>query len=480
MNNTLFTDFYEIVMGYTNYESGETEKKEYFDLFFRSNPLKGGYAISGGLDNIIKYINNFDITDKHIDYLRKFNKFSEGYLSYLKNLKFTGDLYAVPDGTPVFPNEPVLTVKANVIEAKFIETALLNNFNHGTIVTTAAKRILEAASEKPIMEFGARRGRSIPGAVEASKYAYVAGCVGTSNVECGMEYDVPVMGTMAHSEVCESDNEYEAFLKFAKFNPNDCILLVDTYDTLNVGIPNAIKVAKEYLEPNGYRLKGIRIDSGDLAYLSKEARKILDDAGLNDTKITLSNSLNEEKIKSLIDEEVIFDSLGVGDNIGAVNDRLGGVYKLVAIEKEDKIIPKIKLSDNSIKTITPGVKKLYRFYDKESGYAVGDLVTLSHEEEPKDEYTLVNPVEEWKKKTIKNFNVRNMLVPIYINGKQVYELPNIHERRQYCIEEFKTIYPEIKRINNPHEYYVDLSNELRELKKQMIHDNVKIKTKELK
>ncbi len=480
MNNSLFTDYYEIVMGHTNFESGETEKKEYFDIFFRSNVLNGGYAISGGLDNIIDFINNFNITDKHIDYLRTFNKFSEKYLTYLKNLKFSGDLYSVPDGTPIFPNEPILTVRANAIEAKYIETALLTNFNHGTLVTTAAKRIVEAANGKSIIEFGARRGRSISGAVEASKYAYVAGCIGTSNVESGMIYGVPVMGTMAHSMVCESDSEYEAFMKYAKYNPNDCILLVDTYDTLNVGIPNAIRIAKEYLEPNGYRLKGIRIDSGDLAYLSKEARKILDNAGLSDTKITLSNSLNEDKIKALIDEGAIFDSLGVGDNISAANDRLGGVYKLIAIEKNDNIIPKIKLSDDSIKTITPGYKKLYRFYDKESGYAIGDLVTLSNEEKPKDVYTLINPLDEWKKKTITNFIVRDMLVPIYKNGKQVYELPNIHERRNYCIEEFKTIYPEIKRNNNPHEYYVDLSKKLLELKKQMIHDSVKIKTKELK
>ena len=301
MNYTMMTDFYEFTMAQTYFDKGEINKKVYFDIFYRKNPFNGGYAISGGLDNIIKFINNFKITDKDIEFLRGTNKFSEEFLKYLKNLKFTGDLYAVKDGTVIFPNEPVITVRANVIEAQLLETALLSEFNHGTLVTTAAKRITNAAMV-PVMEFGARRARGKESAIEASKYAYIGGCAGTSNVYAGMKYDIPVMGTMAHSMICDADSEYEAFLDYAKSNPYDCVFLVDTFDTLRSGIPNAIKVAKDYLVPNGYPFKGIRIDSGDLAYLAKEARKMLDNAGFTDAKICVSNGLNENAIINLIKE----------------------------------------------------------------------------------------------------------------------------------------------------------------------------------
>ena len=478
MNYTMMTDFYEFTMAQTYFDKGEVNKKVYFDIFYRKNPFDGGYAISGGLDNIIKFINNFKITDKDIEFLRNTNKFSEEFLEYLRNLKFTGDLYAVKDGTVIFPNEPVITVRANVIEAQLLETALLSEFNHGTLVTTAAKRITSAANI-PVMEFGSRRARGKESAIEASKYAYIGGCAGTSNVYAGMKYDIPVMGTMAHSMICDAESEYEAFLDYAKSNPYDCVFLVDTFDTLRSGIPNAIKVAKDYLVPNGYPFKGIRIDSGDLSYLAKEARKMLDEAGFSDAKICVSNGLTEATIINLIKEGAPIDSIGAGDNIAASKERVGGVYKLVAIEKDNEIIPRIKVSEDTIKTINPGYKKLYRFYDKKTNYALGDVIALNDEVIPKDKYTLVSPTETWKTTDLENYNVRLMTEVIFKNGNQVYVEPTIEEKKEYCANEFRTIYPEIKREDNPHQYYVDLTNKLRELKEAMIKEvrNTKVKKK---
>ncbi|MBR6690483.1 MAG: nicotinate phosphoribosyltransferase [Bacilli bacterium] len=473
-NKTMMTDFYELTMAQTYFDKGEQNKKVYFDIFFRTNPFNGGYAIMGGLDNIVDYINNFKISEEDINYLRSTGKFKEEFLEYLKNLKFTGDIFAIEDGTPIFPNEPVLTVKANVIEAQIIETALLANFNHGTLVTTAAKRITNAAGDIPVMEFGARRARGIDSAVEASKYAYVGGCSGTSNVLAGMENDIPVLGTMAHSMICDADSEYEAFLDYAKSNPDNCVFLVDTFDTLRSGVPNAIKVAQDYLIPNGYKLKGIRIDSGDLAYLSKKSRRLLDEAGFNDATICLSNGLDENTIKSLKDQGACIDSIGAGDNIAASKERVGGVYKLVAIEKDGKLIPKIKVSNDAIKTINPGYKKVYRFYDKNTGYALGDVIALADEKIPEDKYTLICPTEEWKTTTIENYEVKELQVQIFENGKQIYEVPTVNQRKEYCNEQFKTIYPEIKRISNPHGYYVDLTKKLLELKKELILESRKI------
>ena len=467
-NKTMMTDFYELTMAQTYFDKGEQNKKVYFDIFYRTNPFNGGYAVMGGLDNIVDYINNFKITEEDIEFLRGTGKFKEEFLKYLKNLKFTGDIFSIEDGTTIFPNEPVLTVRANVIEAQLIETALLANFNHGTLVTTAAKRITDAAGDIPVMEFGARRARGLDSACEASKYAYVGGCCGTSNVLAGMKNDIPVLGTMAHSMICDADSEYEAFLDYAKSNPDNCVFLVDTFDTLRSGIPNAIKVARDYLIPNGYKLKGIRIDSGDLAYLSKKARKMLDDAGFSDATICLSNGLDENTIKSLKEQGAYIDSIGAGDNIAASKERVGGVYKLVAIEKDGELIPKIKVSEDAIKTINPGYKKVYRFYDKETGYALGDLIALNNEKIPTEKYTLIHPTEEWKTTTIENYEVKELQVPIFKNGKQVYKVPTVHERKEYCKEQFKTIYPEIKRSANPHGYYVDLTKKLLELKKELI------------
>lgn len=472
-NKTLMTDFYELTMAQTYFDQGKQDEEVYFDIFFRKNPFNGGYTISGGLEENINYIKNFNFNKKEINYLRSLNQFSEKFLNYLETLKFEGDIYSVPDGTVVFPNETVLTVKAPIIMAQLLETALLANFNHASLVTTAAKRITNEAGDIPVMEFGARRARGIDSAVEASKYAYIGGCCGTSNTLAGMKYNIPVLGTMAHSLITESNDEYQAFLNYAKSNKDNCVFLVDTYDTLKSGIPNAIKVANDYLKPNGLKFKGVRIDSGDLAYLSKKTRKLLDEAGYTETGICLSNGLNEYTIRDLKLQGAFINSLGVGDNIAASKERVGGVYKLVATIEDNREIPKIKVSNDSIKTINPGHKKVYRFYDKKEGYALGDLLALSDEVIPSDKYTLIHPLETWKQKKLTNYQVRDLLVPIFKDGQLVYQTPNIEETKAYCNDEFNTLYEEIKRTDNPHEYYVDLSDKLRKLKEELINTHRK-------
>ena len=471
-NMTMLIDYYEFTMGQTYFDKGEVNKKVYFDIFFRKNPFNGGYTISGGLDRIVEYIKNFSFTDEDIKFLKRKGNFSEDYLGYLRNLRFTGDIYAIPDGTVVFPNEPIITVRANIIEAQLIETALLLYFNSASLYTTASKRITEAAQNRPVMEFGARRGRGDEATVEASKYAYIGGCVGTSNCKGAEKYDIPFLGTMAHSMISDMGDEYEAFLNYAKSNPGECTFLVDTYNTLKSGVPNAIKVANDYLKPNNIPFKGIRIDSGDLAYLSKEARKMLDEAGYPNAKICLSNGLNEQTIKSLIEQGACVDSFGVGDNIAAANDIVGGVYKLVGVEEDGIIKPRIKVSDTKEKTINPHYKKVYRFYDKTTGYALGDVIAVHDEVIPTDKYVLVNPNDEFKTTTITNYSIRQLQMPIFINGELVYNVPTITQRKKYCEEEFKRIYPEIKRSLNPHQYYVDLSLKLLKLKKELILGSV--------
>ena len=393
------------------------------------------------------------------------------FLEYLKNFKFSGDIYAIPDGTPIFANEPIVTVKAPIIEAQVIETILLSYLNANIMYTTAAKRVVEAAGNIGIMEFGARRALGPEAAVEASKCAMIAGCVGTSNVLAGQEYGFPVLGTMAHSLVQEADNEYDAFLNYAKAYPHNCVLLVDTYDVLRSGVPNAIKVAKEYLIPNGYELKGIRIDSGDLAYLSKEAKKMFVEAGLPNVKICLSNGLTERTIQSLKAQGAVIDSIGLGDNIVLPDQaRVGCVYKNVAVKRGDKYLSRIKVSNEAAKAITPGFKKVYRFYDKQSGYALGDVIALHDENIPKDSYTLIDPTNEANQLTIKDYVVKELQVPIVQNGEVVYDDPTWKEKQQYCREQMQTLYPEVKRIENPHGYYVDLTRKLLELKKRLLKE----------
>ena len=468
-NLTMMTDFYEFTMSQAYFNAGKKDEIAVFDAFFRRNPLGGGYGVLGGVDRIIDFIKNVRFTNEDIEYLRNTKQFTEEFLEYLRNFKFTGSIYAIPDGTPVFGNEPIVTVKAPIIEAQIIETILLSFLNSNICYTTAATRVVEAANGVGVMEFGARRAMGPDAAVDASKCAVIAGCVGTSNVLAGQEYGIPVMGTMAHSLVTEADSEYEAFLNYAKAYPNNCVLLVDTYDVLKSGVPNAIRVAKEYLIPNGFILKGIRIDSGDLAYLSKEAKKMFVQAGLPDVKICLSNGLNEKTIKSLKDQGAVMDSIGLGDNIVLPdNARVGVVYKNVAVERNNEFVSRIKVSNDAAKAITPGYKKVYRFYDNETGYALGDVIALHEENIPLDEFTLIDPLNEHNTLTIKNYRVRELQVPIFVDGELVYEEPTILEKQTYHKEEMKTLYPEVKRSENPHGYYIDLTRKLLELKKALI------------
>lgn len=471
MNKTLLTDFYELTMGQTYFDNNELNKKVYFDCFFRKNPFKGGYTLKGGLEELINYILNFKFTKEDIIYLRSLNCFSDSYLDYLSNLKFTGDIWAILDGTPVFANEPNIIVRANIIEAQIIETALLTYFNHANLVLTKAKRITEPIKNIPVMEFGARRGPGDAG-IEVSKYAYIGGCVGTSNTLAGMIYDIPVMGTMAHSMISSAKDEYTAFLNYAKSNPNNCVFLVDTYNTLESGIPNAIKVAQDYLIPNGYKFKGIRIDSGNLAELSKKARKMLDEAGFYETGICLSNGLNEKSIAKLKEDEAKFNSLGVGDNIACPLDIMGGVYKLVATEENGQIIPKIKISDDSLKTINPGFKKVYRLYSKDTHKIMADVVALYDEILPNDNLTL--DINEFEKITLSNYEVKELLVPIFKDGKLVYKMPKAKEVRSYCDELFQTMPDELKRFDNPANYPVFLAPNLFKLKNEMLEEEKQV------
>lgn len=481
-NETMMTDLYELTMAQTYFNDKKIDEKVYFDGFFRNIPFENGYALMGGVDDIIAYINNLKFEEDDIEYLRSLGQFNEEFLQYLKNFKFTGDIKIIPDGTPVFANEPIITVRANLIEAQIIETAILSYLNSCIKFTTAAKRMTDAAGNIPIMEFGARRADGPGAAVLASKCSYIAGCVGTSNVKAGKKYGIPVMGTMAHSMVKEEDNEYEAFLKYAKTYPNNALFLVDTYDTLRSGIPNAIRVAREYLIPNGYTLKGIRIDSGDLAYLSKEARKMLDEAGFPNTKICLSNGLDPKTIKALKEEGAVIDSIGAGDNIAAPKERVGVVYKLVGKEENEKITPKIKLSNDLAKMINPGYKKVYRFYDKKTGYALGDVIALHDELIPSDVFTLVDPENELNTKELRNYEVKELQQQLFKDGMLVYNDPTMKEKQDYCNKQMDTLYPEVRRLEKPHKYYVDLTKELLKLKKELIlehREEVEQRSKEL-
>ena len=480
-NLTMMTDFYELTMGQTYFKSGKKDEIAVFDAFFRNNPLGGGYGVMGGVDRILEFIKKAHFTNGDIEYLRETKQFSEEFLAYLKDFKFTGNIFAIPDGTPIFANEPIVTVQAPIIEAQIIETILLSYLNANIMYTTAAKRVVEAAGDIGIMEFGARRALGPEAAIEASKCAMIAGCVGTSNVAAAQQYGFPALGTMAHSLVQEADTEYEAFLNYAKAYPKNCVLLVDTYDVLRSGVPNAIKVAKEYLIPNGYELKGIRIDSGDLAYLSKEAKRMFVEAGLPNVKITISNGLKENTIQSLKAQGAVIDSIGLGDNIVLPDHaRVGCVYKNVAVGRNGKYLSRIKVSNDSAKAITPGFKRVYRFYDKDTGYALGDVIALHDENIPKDKFTLIDPNNEANQLTIKNYVVRELQVPVVKDGEVVYDDPDWKEKQKYCTEQMKTLYPEVKRMENPHGYYVDLTRKLLELKKKLILEAKSQKAEDVK
>lgn len=473
-NFTMLCDFYELTMSNGYFESNMSEQICYFDVFYRSVPDNGGFAIACGLETIVEYINNLHFSDSDIEYLRNKNLFSEKFLSYLKSFKFTGDIYAVREGTVIFPNEPIIIVRAKAIEAQMIETYILLTLNHQSLVATKTSRIVRAASGRPVMEFGSRRAQGASAAVLGARSAYIAGASGTACTLTDKEYGVPALGTMAHSWVQMFDSEYDAFKTYCEIYPNNATLLVDTYNVLNSGIPNAIKVFKEVLWPKGIKKCGIRIDSGDITYLSRKARKMLDDAGLTECKICVSNSLDEKIISDLIYQGACIDSFGVGERlITSKSDPVFGcVYKLSAIEDKDgNIIPKIKVSENSIKITNPGFKKVVRIYDNVTNKALADLICLEDEIiDTTQDLEIFDPDATWKRKVITNYHIKELLVPIFKDGKQVYNLPSLKEVREYCESEVNSLWEEIKRMVNPHGYYVDLSQKLWDLKQKMLNN----------
>ena len=472
---TMMTDFYEFTMAYAYFREKKHEEIAYFDMFIRRIPDEGGYLIFNGLNRLIDAMQSFQFTEAQLAYLTQTNCFDDEFIDYLRKLKMNLDIWSIEEGMPIFENEPLVTVRGTYIQAQLIETLLLLCVNYPILITTKASRIVTAARGRAVMEFGARRAQGTDAAIEGARAAVIAGCVGTSNVLAGMRFNLPISGTIAHSYVQLHDSEYDAFLSYAKIQPDNSVFLVDTYDTLKSGLPNAIRVAKEYLIPSGHRLKGIRMDSGDLAYLSKRARKMLDDEGLNDCKIIASNSLDEGIIDDLILQGAQIDSFGVGENLITSKSApvLGGIYKVVAHEKDGEIIPKIKISENIEKITNPGFKKLIRFYDKDTKKAIADLVCLVDEVIPLDEYTLFDPVTIWKKKTITNYTYKQLQVPIFVNGVLVYTPRDTAQTRLFCKAQLDTIWDEVKRLRNPHRYYVDLSKKLWDLKNQMIEENRK-------
>lgn len=474
-NLSLCMDFYELTMSQCYFNSEERDKIVTFDLFYRKNPDNGGYALFAGLEEIIGYIQNLHFEDSDIAYLRSLHTFSEEFLDYLRHFIFTGDVYAIPEGTPVFPYEPLIRVKAKLIEAQIIETAMLLVVNHQTLIATKARRIVKAAQGRAIMEFGARRAHNFDAANYGARAAYIGGAAGTATTYAGEKFGIPVLGTMAHSFVQSFDHEYDAFLAYAKTYPKACTVLLDTYDTLRSGLPNAIRVAKEYLEPNGYRLAGVRIDSGDMAYLSKKIRKALDDAGMQDTNIVVSNSLDEYLIQSLIQQGAQINSLGVGENLVCSKSApvFGGVYKLSSVFDNEIMIPKIKVSENIEKVTNPGFKNLYRIYDKETNKAVGDIMTLYDEViDPQKDLTIYHHMNYWKNKTIAggSYELRDLLEPIFVNGKLVYDVPDLKQIRSYSEQEFAKLWDEVLRFEYPQVYYVDVSKKLLDLKLSMLED----------
>lgn len=470
----LIADFYEFTMS-NGYFVKNKNDIAYFDVFFRKVPDKGGYAIVAGLEQIIDFVQNLKFDKEDIEFLRSKQIFSEEYLNYLENFKFTGDIWAIPEGTVVFQNEPLITVKAPVVEAQLLETMLLLILNHQSLIATKTSRIVRAAQGRPVMEFGARRAHGISAAIYGARAAIIGGAVGTSCTATSLKFDVPASGTMAHSWIQSFDTEYEAFKTYAELYPNNCTFLIDTYNTLESGLPNAIKVFDEVLKPQGIRPVAVRLDSGDLAYLSKKVRKVLDEAGYSDCKICATNSLDEHLITSLIEQKAKVDLFGVGENlITAKSDAVfGGVYKLVAMEKQGQIIPKIKISENVEKITNPSFKKVCRFYCKKTNYALADVIMLKDEQNPEGEYEIFDQHNTWKKKKLNNYYVKELQEKIFENGKLVYKIPTLKEIAEYSKQQLNTIWDEIKRLNNPQKYYVDLSQKLYDLKTELLNENNK-------
>ena len=471
-NPTVLCDFYELTMGNGYYRNGFYKRNVYFDVFFRNVPDGGGFAIAAGLEQIVEYIQQLHFSDDDIAYLRSKGIFDEGFLNYLKNFKFHGDIYAVPEGTPVFPGEPLLTVRAPAIEAQLIETYLLLEINHQSLIATKANRIVCAAQGRAVLEFGSRRAQGADGAVIGARAAYIGGVAGTACTLTDVLYGVPAGGTMAHSWVQMFPTEYDAFKTYCELYPDNATLLVDTYNTLKSGVPNAIRAFKEILQPRGITNFAIRPDSGDISYLSKKARKMLDEAGLPNCKITASNSLDEYLIRDLMMQGAQVDTFGVGERLitSKSNPVFGGVYKLAAIEDDEgNIIPKIKVSENTAKITNPHFKRLYRLYDRESGKAIADELTLRDEViDPTKPHVIFDPHATWKTKELTDFTVRELQVPIFQNGELVYELPELNDIKAYCRQQIHTLWDEVKRFENPHTYYVDLSQKLWDVKRGLL------------
>ena len=470
-NYTLLCDFYELTMSQGYFKNGYADRISYFDVFFRRVPDGGGFAICAGLEQIIDYIESFRFEADDIEYLRSKGCFEEDFLEYLKNLRFTGDIYAIPEGTPIFPGEPVITVKAPAIEAQLIETYLLLAFNHQSLIATKANRIVRAAGGRTVLEFGSRRAQGADGAVIGARAAYIGGCAGTACTLTDKLYGVPAGGTMAHAWIQMFDSEYEAFEAYCNMYPENTTILVDTYDTIGSGVPNAIKAFKNILIPKGITKFAIRLDSGDIAYLSKKARKMLDDAGLYDCKIVASNSLDEHIINDLIRQDACVDTFGVGERLITAKSEavFGGVYKLVAVEKDSEIVPKIKLSENTIKITNPHFKKLYRYYDIHTGKALADELCVYDETvDDSQNHTIFDPAETWKTKELYDFKAKELLEPIFIGGKLVYNKPTLEEIHNYCKTQVDMLWDEVKRFENPHKYYVDLSEKLWNIKMELI------------
>ncbi len=476
MKLTLLTDFYELTMMQGYFKAG-MRQKVVFDAFYRRNPDNGGYAICAGLDQVIDYVKRLTFSEDEIEYLRGLGIFDEDFLAYLKDFRFTGDIYAIPEGTVVFPREPLVKVIAPIMEAQLMETAILNIINHQSLIATKAARVCYAARGDGIMEFGLRRAQGPDAGTYGARAAVIGGCIGTSNVLTGKMFDVPVLGTHAHSWIMSFPDEYTAFKTYAELYPNNCVLLVDTYDTLRSGVPAAIRVFTEMRE-KGVKLTryGIRLDSGDLAYMSKKARKMLDDAGFTDATIAASSDLDEYLIQSLKAQGAAINSWGVGTNLITSKNTpaFGGVYKLAAIEGPDgKLIPKIKLSENTDKITNPGSKIIYRIYDKQLHKIRADLICLEDEVfDTNQDLIIFDPIETWKKTKIKagSYELRQLLVPIFKGGECVYSSPSVMEIRDICTEEKESLWDETKRFANPHEMYVDLSDKLYRIKSEILEE----------
>lgn len=474
-NLTMLMDYYELTMANGYFAAGKQDMIAHFDMFFRTVPDGGGFAIMAGVEQLVEYLRDLKFTAEDIAYLRE-RGMREEFLDYLKDFRFSCDVWAVPEGTPVFPGEPIVKVRGPVVQAQLVETMILLCINHQSLIATKANRIVRAAQGRAIMEFGSRRAQGFDGAVYGARAAYIGGCAGTACTLSDTAFGVPALGTMAHSWVQLFDSEYDAFKAYATEYPDACTLLVDTYDVLRSGVPNAIRVFDEVLKPLGLRPKGVRIDSGDITYLSRKVRKMLDEAGYPDCGIVASNSLDEYLIRDMILQGAQITSFGVGERLvtSSSNPVFGGVYKLCAVEQDGVVEPKIKISENAAKVTTPGVKMVYRLYDNESGKAIADLITLADEViDDSEPYELFDPVFTWKRKTVENFTARPLLVQMFKDGECMYDLPDIGTIRNYCKAQMDTLWEEVLRFENPHNYYVDLSQKLWDMKHRMISEKKK-------